>query len=77
MKEKYRDMGKRYTMFLAGILFSALGISLITKAGFGNIPCYKSCLCTDFSFSLEPGNIYHVGQLCSFSYSSDSYGKGF
>ena len=31
-------MLKRYGMFIAGVIFSALGISLITKAGLGTSP---------------------------------------
>jgi len=32
---KNSDKLKRYSMFIAGVIFSALGISLITKAGLG------------------------------------------
>ena len=55
MKEKYRDMGKRYTMFLAGILFSALGISLITKAGLGTSPVTSLAYVLTFLFPWSLG----------------------
>ena len=35
---KNSDKLKRYSMFIEGVIFSALGISLITKAGLGTSP---------------------------------------
>ena len=43
-------MFKRYGMFIAGVIFSALGISLITKAGLGTSPITSLAFVLTFIF---------------------------
>ena len=43
-------MLKRYGMFIAGVIFSALGISLITKAGLGTSPITSLAFVLTFIF---------------------------
>lgn len=47
---KNSDMFKRYGMFIAGVIFSALGISLITKAGLGTSPITSLAFVLTFIF---------------------------
>ena len=49
---KNSDKLKRYSMFIAGVIFSALGISLITKAGLGTSPITSLAFCPDVSSGL-------------------------
>lgn len=48
-------MFKRYGMFIAGVIFSALGISLITKAGLGTSPITSLAFVLTFIFPLSLG----------------------
>ena len=47
---KNSDKLKRYSMFIAGVIFSALGISLITKAGLGTSPITSLAFVLTFIF---------------------------
>lgn len=48
-------MLKRYGMFIAGVIFSALGISLITKAGLGTSPITSLAFVLTFIFPCSLG----------------------
>ena len=52
---KNPDWIKRYTMFMAGVIASALGISLITKAGLGTSPVTSPAFVLTFLFPLSLG----------------------
>lgn len=49
------DKFKRYGMFIAGVIFTALGISLITKAGLGTSPITSLAFVLTFIFPLSLG----------------------
>ena len=50
-------MFKRYGMFIAGVIFSALGISLITKAGLGTSPITSLAFVLTFIFPHTLGTL--------------------
>lgn len=50
-----KDMRKRYGMFIAGVIVSALGISLITKAGLGTSPITSLAYVLTFIFPYSLG----------------------
>lgn len=52
---KNSDMMKRYGMFIAGVIASALGISLITKAGLGTSPITSLAFVLTFIFPYSLG----------------------
>lgn len=52
---KNPDLIKRYTMFMAGVIASALGISLITKAGLGTSPVTSPAFVLTFLFPYSLG----------------------
>ena len=52
---KKTDWLKRYGMFIAGVIFSALGISLITKAGLGTSPITSLAYVGTFLFPQSLG----------------------
>ena len=66
---KNPDMIKRYTMFMAGVIASALGISLITKAGLGTSPVTSPAFVLTFLFPYSLGTFtMMVNTLMSVSY---------
>ena len=74
---KNPDMIKRYTMFMVGVIASALGISLITKAGLGTSPVTSPAFVLTFLFPFSLGNLHHDGQHPHVRAAGRDSGQGF
>lgn len=59
-------MGKRYGMFIAGVVFSALGISFITKAGLGTSPITSLAYVLTYLFPHSLGFFTMIVNSCMF-----------
>ena len=71
------DMLKRYGMFIAGVIFSALGISLITKAGLGTAPLTSLAYVLTFIFPYSLGTFTMIVNTIMFLWQVILLGKSF
>lgn len=71
------DMLKRYGMFIAGVIFSALGISLITKAGLGTAPLTSLAYVLTFIFPYSLGTFTMIVNTIMFLCQVILLGKSF
>lgn len=71
------DMLKRYGMFIAGVIFSALGISLITKAGLGTAPLTSLAYVLTFIFPYSLGTFTMIVNTIMFICQVILLGKSF
>lgn len=74
---KNSDMLKRYGMFLGGVIFSALGISLITKAGLGTSPITSLAFVLTFIFPKSLGAFTMMVNSVMFVLQAILLGKAF
>lgn len=70
-------MLKRYGMFIAGVIFSALGISLITKAGLGTSPITSLAFVLTFIFPFSLGAFTMMVNSVMFVIQAVLLGKSF
>lgn len=68
---------KKYGMFLAGLIFSALGVSLITKAGLGTSPVTSLAFVLTFIFPKSLGTFTFLVNFCMFFMEALILGKRF
>lgn len=68
---------KRYGMFIAGVIFSALGISLITKAGLGTSPITSLAFVLTFIFPHSLGTFTMLVNAVMFVIQVILLGKSF
>ena len=74
---KNSDKLKRYSMFIAGVIFSALGISLITKAGLGTSPITSLAFVLTFIFPHSLGEFTMLVNTVMFLIQAALLGKAF
>ncbi len=74
---KNPEMMKRYTMFLTGVIASALGIGLITKAGLGTSPVTSLAFVLTFVFPKSLGTFTMIVNTVMFFMQAAIIGKGF
>ncbi|PJJ26704.1 YczE/YyaS/YitT family protein [Lacrimispora celerecrescens] len=74
---KNSDMFKRYGLFIAGVIFSALGISLITKAGLGTSPITSLAFVLTFIFPESLGVFTMMVNFAMFLLQAVLLGKTF
>lgn len=74
---KLADWKKRYTMFMTGVIVSALGISLITKAGLGTSPVTSPAYVLTFLFPLSLGTFTMMVNTVLFGLQAAVLGKRF
>ena len=74
---KNPDMIKRYTMFMAGVIASALGISLITKAGLGTSPVTSPAFVLTFLFPYSLGTFTMMVNTLMFGLQAVILGRDF
>ena len=74
---KNPDMIKRYTMFMAGVIASALGISLITKAGLGTSPVTSPAFVLTFLFPFSLGTFTMMVNTLMFGLQAVILGRDF
>lgn len=74
---KNSDMFKRYGLFIAGVIFSALGISLITKAGLGTSPITSLAFVLTFIFPKSLGVFTMLVNFAMFLLQAVLLGKTF
>jgi uncharacterized membrane protein YczE len=74
---KNSDMFKRYGLFIAGVIFSALGISLITKAGLGTSPITSLAFVLTFIFPKSLGVFTMMVNFAMFLLQAVLLGKSF
>ena len=77
MLVKNSDMFKRYGLFIAGVIFSALGISLITKAGLGTSPITSLAFVLTFIFPKSLGVFTMLVNFAMFLLQAVILGKTF
>ena len=74
---KNSDKLKRYSMFIAGVIFSALGISLITKAGLGTSPITSLAFVLTFIFPHSLGEFTMLVNTVMFLIQAALLGRAF
>mgnify|MGYP001056298301 CR=1 FL=1 len=74
---KNSDKLKRYSMFIAGVIFSALGISLITKAGLGTSPITSLAFVLTIIFPHSLGEFTMLVNTVMFLIQAALLGKAF
>lgn len=74
---KNPDLIKRYTMFMTGVIASALGISLITKAGLGTSPVTSPAFVLTFLFPFSLGTFTMMVNTGMFALQAAILGRDF
>lgn len=74
---KNPEVMKRYTMFLTGVIASALGIGLITKAGLGTSPVTSLAFVLTFIFPKSLGTFTMLVNTAMFVLQAAIIGKDF
>lgn len=74
---KFVDWKKRYTMFMTGVIVSALGISLITKAGLGTSPVTSLAYVLTFLFPMSLGTFTMIVNTVLFGLQAAVLGSSF